>query len=368
MNAKQINGKRRLSFEQAWAEAALLVASKRLRGLTVRCPSCHKRGTAFSKWIKGMREKPLYICHVNRRNKLEACLLDKENAIRVKKKLSIYAEDVVKLLRLGRPFALFSGGKDSLCLVARMRKLAKTAGRGLTVIHAETSAGFPEIETYVENVCKQLDVPLAVVHPHRDFFETAKRWGIPSPRSRWCCKTLKVQPMTRYLKTVSEPKVIFDGIRAAESVGRAKYTPVWYHPTFKCISVSPIFYWSDAEIWRFIQKEKLPESPAVALNTSAECWCGAYSGRQDFEALLSIHPELFDKLLEVEQAQKGKYTFLFENGQRVPLVQLKLPQNSQSMTVPASGTGNGNGNGKMRTQGPTGRTSVPKPYSQIMNA
>jgi 3'-phosphoadenosine 5'-phosphosulfate sulfotransferase (PAPS reductase)/FAD synthetase len=269
----------------------------------------------------------LYICHVDRRGCLDACLLNAEDASRVKKDLFIFREDVVKLVRLGRPFALFSGGKDSLCLVARMRKLAKAAGRDLTAVHAETSAGFPEVETYVGTVCAQLGVPLTVVRPRRDFFETAKRWGIPSPRSRWCCKTLKVAPMRRFLKTIEGPKVIFDGIRAAESTGRAKYAPVWYHPTFRCISVSPIFYWTDQQIDRYIRQENLPESPAVRLNTSAECWCGAYQGRRDFEALLSMHPEIFDKLLDVEKAQNGKYTFLFENGQRIPLVQLRIVPN-----------------------------------------
>src|SRR5271157_104478 len=93
------NGKRRrLSFDKAWAEAALLVASKRLRGLTVTCPACRRKGTAFSKWVKGLREKPLYICHVNRRGCLDACELSREDAARVKKQLSIFPEDVVKLI------------------------------------------------------------------------------------------------------------------------------------------------------------------------------------------------------------------------------------------------------------------------------
>ncbi len=331
MTGQQGDGtrRRRRSYDEAWADAALLVASKHLRGLTVTCPACRRKGTAFSKWIKGVREKPLYICHVNRRGCLDACQLKGEQAARVKKQLSIFAEDVVKLIRLGRPFALFSGGKDSLCLVARMCELAKGARRDLTALHAETTAGFPEVESYVQTVCAQLRVPLTVVRPNRDFFETAKRWGIPSPRSRWCCETLKVAPMRRYLQTTEGPKVIFDGIRAAESTNRAKYTPVWYHPAFKCISVSPIFYWSDEQINRYIRRKRLPESPAVKLNTSAECWCGAYQGRDDFEALLSMHPEIFDKLMEVENAQKGKYTFLFENGQQVPLVQLRIAPKSR---------------------------------------
>jgi 3'-phosphoadenosine 5'-phosphosulfate sulfotransferase (PAPS reductase)/FAD synthetase len=235
---------------------------------------------------------------------------------------------------MGKPYVLFSGGRDSLCLVDRMSALARSVKRSVTAIHADTTAGFPEVEDYVRAVCDRLGVDLIVVRPHRDFFETAKRWGIPSPRSRWCCETLKVAPIRRHLETQAGPIVVFDGIRAAESRVRANYTPVWYHPSFRCISASPIFYWSDEQVVQYPRRRGLPESPAAKLNMSAECWCGAYQGREDFEALLAVHPEIFDKLVDVEKAQRGKYTFLFENGRQVPLTQVrKLFRSNPKETV-----------------------------------
>ncbi len=63
--------------------------------------------------------------------------------------------------------------------------------------------------------------------------------------------------------------------------------------------------------------------PPAGLATSSECWCGAYKCRADFEALLDIHADIFDKLVEVEKAQKGSYTFLYESGERIPLTKLK---------------------------------------------
>ena len=224
-----------------------------------------------------------------------------------------------KFLRLGDPYVLFSGGKDSLCLLHYLKGIADECGVSITTIHADTTAGFPEVETYVRKVCRVLKVQLHTVRPHRDFFETAKRWGIPGPKSRWCCETLKVAPIRRFLQNIDGPKVIFDGIRAAESSARSKYTPVWYHPSFKCLSVSPIFYWPDKKVLRHIEHAGLPRSPAEKLGMSAECWCGAYQGRADFEALLSIHPEIYQKLVEVEKAQRGKYTFVYEKGERVTL-------------------------------------------------
>jgi 3'-phosphoadenosine 5'-phosphosulfate sulfotransferase (PAPS reductase)/FAD synthetase len=310
---------RSTAFEKAWLAAAREVAAKNLHGLTAKCPVCGRLGLAFSKWIKGAIQKPLYLCHPQNSEIMDTCELDQHQARQVKDCISIKRDDVRKLLRIGTPFVLFSGGKDSLCLLEYMRRIAGAGGKKIIAIHADTTAGFPEVEVYVRRVCRDLGVKLHVVHPERDFFETAKRWGIPSPRSRWCCETLKVAPIRRFLGGIAGPRVIFDGIRAAESSMRSTYTPVWYHPAFRCLSVSPIFYWSDAKIASYISRLGLPQSPVAELNMSGECWCGAYKGRHDFEALLEVHPEIFDRLVEVERAQKGDYTFIYDRGHQVPL-------------------------------------------------
>ena len=311
------------AFDKAWRSAAEQVAAKNLRGLTTKCPVCGCTGLVFSKWIKGATQKPLYLCHPTRAGSLKTCELDKQQSKQVKDSVTIARDDIRKLLRMGRAFVLFSGGKDSLCLLEYMRRLAAGDGKEISAIHANTTAGFPEVETYVQCVCKKLGVALHTVRPERDFFETAKRWGIPGPRSRWCCETLKVAPIRRFLGGIEGPKIIFDGIRAAESTMRSTYTPVWYHPSFRCISVSPIFYWSDKKVAEYITKQGLPRSPAAELNMSAECWCGAYQGREDFESLLRIHPEIFDKLADVERAQKGEYTFIYHNGKRITLEEIR---------------------------------------------
>jgi len=314
---------KRNGYDAAWADAAKEIAAKSLGGLQVRCPKCHRTGTLTSKWVRKTPVKPIYICHTNGNGYFKACKLGPQEAKAARAKVEISRDDVLKLLRMGKPFILFSGGKDSLCLLEYMRRLADHTNKELTALHVDTTAGFPEVEKYVEQVCDKLSVPLVTVRPQHEYFEIAKKWGIPGVRSRWCCETLKVAPLRRFLATVEGPKVIFDGIRAAESNIRATYIPVWYHPAFRCISVSPIFGWSDAKVKKYIDRHNLPRSPATNLNTSAECWCGAYKCRADFEALLGIHPDIFDKLVAVEKAQRGKYTFLYEKGERIPLSSLK---------------------------------------------
>lgn len=311
------------NYEVEWEAAAKLISTKALHGLAVRCPVCRKRGTLVSKWVQGTPLKPVYVCHANVSGFFKVCALEKEAARAMRSGVALDRSDILKTLRMGKPIVLFSGGQDSLCLLHYINTLARGIGKEIVALHADTTAGFPEVEKYVRRVCRQLDAPLVTVRPHADYFDLAKRWGIPGVKARWCCETLKIAPIRRHLAEMEGPTVVFDGIRAAESNIRATYIPVWYHPSFRCISVSPIFGWSDEKVKNYIQDHDLPRSPTAELNTSAECWCGAYKTKSDFRALLSVHPEIFDKLVEVEQAQNGKFTFLYECGRRIPLFSLK---------------------------------------------
>ena len=311
------------SYELAWKAAANQIATRDIEGLKVRCPYCHRRGTLISKWVPKTPVKPLFIVHANGNGHFKACAVSDDNARAARAKVNVTSRDVLKTLRMGRSFVLFSGGKDSLCLLEYMRRLAARAGVEITALHADTTAGFPEVEDYVRDVCRKMGVRLVTVRPQHDYFEIAKRWGIPGVRSRWCCETLKVAPIRRFLQQVDGPKVVYDGIRAAESWLRATYVPVWFHPSFRCISVSPIFRWSNNRVIRYIERSGLPLGPTADLGTSGECWCGAYKCKADFEALLEVHPEIFDKLVEIENAQRGRFTFIYEKGERVPLSSLK---------------------------------------------
>jgi hypothetical protein len=127
-----------------------------------------------------------------------------------------------------------------------------------------------------------------------------------------------------FLEEVEGPKVVFDGIRAVESGIRAKYLPIWFHPSFNCLSTSAIFGWSDKDIDQYIAKRGLPKSISSELGTSGECWCGAYKRKVDFENLYRLNRELFYKLCEVEESNKNGFTFVYEMGKRITLRELAV--------------------------------------------
>jgi 3'-phosphoadenosine 5'-phosphosulfate sulfotransferase (PAPS reductase)/FAD synthetase len=308
---------------QWWSPIEEAFAGVSLDGLRAICPQCNKRGLVVTRWIKGPALKPIYVLHISWKKVQKICELGEEQAQVVRGKISILESDLEKLLQIKKSFVLFSGGKDSLATLVYLKEIAKKAHSDLTALYVDTTAGLPENTKYVRKVCKYLEINLKVVKPKTDYFTLVKEWGIPSFGYRWCCRELKIKPIEEYLDSIKEPKVVFDGIRAAESNVRKQYIPIWYHPSFKCLSVSPIFYWSDQEVVSLINSNGLPKTLLHSLGTSTECWCGAYKTEADFRKLYELNRDMFYKLAKVEKENKNRYTFLYKNGEKIPLIDLE---------------------------------------------
>jgi 3'-phosphoadenosine 5'-phosphosulfate sulfotransferase (PAPS reductase)/FAD synthetase len=291
----------------------------KMNGLKVSCPKCNGEGLAVTRWIKGLEIKPVYILHLERGKVKKICKLGSLQAQRVKAQVTIKKNDIVNLMRNRKSFALFSGGLDSLCMLSYLKEISEIIKTELTVIFIDTTVGLPENVKYVKKVCRYLKIGLKTVRPKEDYFSLVKKWGIPSFKSRWCCRELKIKPVEEFLSKIKEPKVVFDGIRAVESRVREKYIPVWFHPSFECLSVSPIFYWSDEEVNLYVNRNGLPKSYLHTLGSSTECWCGAYKKKSDFEKLYELDKEMFYKLVKVEKQNRNGYTYLYKNGERIPL-------------------------------------------------
>jgi 3'-phosphoadenosine 5'-phosphosulfate sulfotransferase (PAPS reductase)/FAD synthetase len=309
---------------QWWKPIEEALAGISLKGLEVKCPGCGEMGLVTSRWIKGPVLKPIYILHIEQAEVIRVCELSEEQSHNIRGEVPIFESDIKKLLECKKPFALFSGGKDSLATLVYLKNIAKKVDSDLTAIYVDTTAGLPENTEYVKEVCRYLGINLELVKPKVDYFTLAKRWGIPSFGFRWCCRELKIKPIAEYLDSIEEPKVVFDGIRAAESNVRKQYIPIWYHPTFKCLSVSAIFHWSDQQVMSFVNRNGIPKTLLHSIGTSTECWCGAYKTEADFRKLYKLNRNMFYRLVEVEDENKSGYTFIYKNGRRKSLRDLEI--------------------------------------------
>jgi len=307
---------------QWWKPVKEALAGLRLNGIRVACPRCHQWGMVATRWVKGPSLKPVYVLHNRGKTIKRICKLHSEEYQTVRDQLSMPKSDVKKIITSKRSFVLFSGGIDSLGTLMYLKELAEEVNRDLTAVYVDTTAGLSENKKYVRKVCRYLDVKLEIVSPKTDYFTLVKRWGIPSHGYRWCCRELKIKPIADFLRRIKEPKAVFDGIRAQESNTRRQYVPIWYHPSFKCLSVSAIFYWTRDRVLSYVNGNGLPKTFLHSMSSSTECWCGAYKSKSDFEKLYELDREMFNRLADVERENKGRFTFIYEKGQKVPLRKL----------------------------------------------
>ena len=178
------------------------------------------------------------------------------------------------MLRKAEPLALrmhadgfhlaFSGGKDSIV----MYRLAEMAGVKFKAHMQITTIDPPELMKYVRRLYPEVEMH----RPKMNFYELVKKKKmLPLRNIRYCCQYLKEQSGAGTCTLI--------GIRAAESARRAKRNEV-EKPNFKysntldqfnidvenkhiCIKgkdkilISPIFHWTDSDVWRFIRENEI---------------------------------------------------------------------------------------------------------------
>ena len=184
----------------------------------------------------------------------------------------------VRLLQRAEPMALrldpedgfylaFSGGKDSQCLY----HVAQLAGVRFRAHMNLTSVDPPEVIRFVNQ--HYPDVKL--IKPRMSIYDMAKNKHIlPTHRLRWCC--------AEYKETSGAGKVTLIGVRKQESARRAKRGEIsttikgkrteetfdqWSEHEEKMVTciggkdkilVSPIIYWTERDVWEFLNRNGIP--------------------------------------------------------------------------------------------------------------
>lgn len=161
----------------------------------------------------------------------------------------------------------FSGGKDSQCLY----HLVKMAGVKAKTHMNLTSVDPPEVIRFVKT--QYPDVEL--IKPKMSIYDMAKRKHLlPTRRFRWCCAEFK--------ETSGVGKVTLIGIRREEGARRTKREEIsgkikgkrieetfdqWSeHEEYMvtCVGgrdkilVSPIIYWTEHDVWEFLNVNGIP--------------------------------------------------------------------------------------------------------------
>lgn len=188
-----------------------------------------------------------------------------------------------------RPALLFSGGKDSICLVHLALKAFRPGKFPFPLVHVDTGHNFPEALVFRDQLAKELGEQLIV----RQVEDTIKRQGLQDGRGKF--------PSRNALQTYTLLEVIeefeFDacigGARRDEEKARAKerifsvrdefgqWDPKLQRPELwniyngkihkgENVRVFPISNWTELDVWNYILRENI-QLPSIYFTHEREC-------------------------------------------------------------------------------------------------
>ena len=187
-----------------------------------------------------------------------------------------------------RPALLFSGGKDSIVLLRIAEKAFWPAKIPFPVLHVDTGHNFPEVLAFRDQRVAELGAKLLVgsVQAAIDRGEIVEERGIRASRNRLQTPVL--------LAAIAEHQVnaALGGARRDEEKARAKervfsfrddfgqWDPrnqrpeLWHlfnamHMRGEHMRVFPLSNWTELDIWRYIEREKL-EVPSIYFSHERE--------------------------------------------------------------------------------------------------
>jgi sulfate adenylyltransferase subunit 2 len=180
-----------------------------------------------------------------------------------------------------RPVLLFSGGKDSIVMLALAEKAFAPAAIPFPVMHVDTGHNFPEVREYRDRRVAELGVRLVVasVQDSIDAGRAVEETG------RWASRN-RLQTVT-LLDAIEEHRydALFGGARRDEEKARAKERVFSFRDEFgqwdpknqrpelwslyntrirrgEHIRVFPISNWTELDVWAYIEREHL-EIPSI---------------------------------------------------------------------------------------------------------
>jgi sulfate adenylyltransferase subunit 2 len=180
-----------------------------------------------------------------------------------------------------RPTLLFSGGKDSIVMLALAEKAFKPANIPFPVMHVDTGHNFPEVLEYRDKRVAELGVRLVVasVQDSIDAGRAVEETG------RWVSRN-RLQTVT-LLDAIEDNRfdAAFGGARRDEEKARSKERVFSFRDEFgqwdpknqrpelwnlyntrikrgEHIRVFPLSNWTELDIWAYIERENL-EIPSI---------------------------------------------------------------------------------------------------------
>ena len=194
-----------------------------------------------------------------------------------------------------------SGGRDSAALAVYMRQ--HHPDLALEYFFTDTGKELPEVYTFLDKLEGFLGKPILRLNPDRDFDFWLEEYGnfLPSPRTRWCTRQLKLRPLEHWLRPDLEAGVIvhsYVAIRADEPT-REGYQAT--HPNMRVRLPLREAGIDRAGVIEMLQQADVGEPEYYSWRSRSGCTFCFFQQKIEWVRLAEHHPERFTEAVEYEK-------------------------------------------------------------------
>jgi len=200
-----------------------------------------------------------------------------------------------------------SGGKDSTALAVLLHKEIPD----MEYFFCDTGKELKETYDYLEKIESRLSIKIERLSSERGFDHWLEVYDgfLPSPKSRWCTKQLKIIPLEKFIG--DDEAVSYIGIRADEH--RDGYIST--KPTIK-----PVYPFKEkglvkADIIRLLEESSIGLPDYYKWRSRSGCFFCFFQRKYEWVMLHENHPNLFDEAVRYEQEHKDGRTYTWTDGE-----------------------------------------------------
>jgi hypothetical protein len=209
-----------------------------------------------------------------------------------------------------------SGGRDSAALAVYMRQ--HHPHLPLEYFFTDTGKELPEVYEFLDKLEGFLGRPIERLNPDRDFdFWLAEyRNFLPSPRTRWCTRQLKLRPLEHWLKPDLDAGVTvhsYVAIRSDEPTRegyQATHANMQVHLPLREAGIDR------AGVIEILDQADVGEPPYYGWRSRSGCTFCFFQQKIEWVRLAENHPDRFSEAVDYEKtALKDGSPFTWSQGE-----------------------------------------------------
>ncbi len=200
-----------------------------------------------------------------------------------------------------------SGGKDSTALAVLLHREIPD----LEYFFCDTHKELPETYEYLDRIEARLGIKIQRLSAERGFDHWLDVYGgfLPSPKSRWCTKQMKIIPLERFIG--EDEAVSYVGIRADENRdGYVSTKP----------NIRPVFPFKErglvkADILRLLEESGIGLPDYYRWRSRSGCFFCFFQRKYEWVMLAREHPDLFAEAVRYEQEHSDGRQYTWTQGE-----------------------------------------------------